>query len=68
LGNLSERYESLLRTNKLLPNLDADDLPEVIERLKKIDPQHSLLTDSRLDPIGGAPLNAYYGISPLRSN
>jgi len=48
LGELSETYETLLRTKNLLPDLEGDDIPDVIERLKKIDPQHNLLTDSRL--------------------
>ena len=47
LGELSETYETLLRTKKFLPVADADDIPDVIDRLKMIDPQHSLITDAR---------------------
>ena len=48
LGELSETYESLLRSKKLLADPAAEDIPDVIERLKKIDPQHGLITDPRL--------------------
>ncbi|MFT4563798.1 MAG: hypothetical protein ACI9BW_003558, partial [Gammaproteobacteria bacterium] len=48
LGELSETYESLLRSNKLLADPDADDIPDVIARLRQIDPQHGLITDPRL--------------------
>jgi len=48
LGELIESYESLLQSKILLPNSDHDNIPNVIERVKKIDPQHSLITDARL--------------------
>jgi serine/threonine protein kinase len=48
IGELSETYESLLRSRKLLADPVADDIPDIIERLKKIDPQHGLITDPRL--------------------
>ena len=38
----------LLRTKKFLPVADADDIPDVIDRLKKTDPQHSLISDARM--------------------
>jgi serine/threonine protein kinase len=48
LGELSETYERLLRTRKLLPDPTGNAIPNVIAELKKIDPHHSLITDARI--------------------
>ena len=51
LASLGEQYDRFLLDRRLVSSDDSQDLPTVIQQLKKIDPQNNLLTDVRLATV-----------------
>ena len=48
LIELSDQYKSFLEQGRLIPNAEEDDIGDVLDIVRAIDPEHKLLADKRL--------------------